>query len=108
MKKNGKWRLCTDYRKLNSMTVPDSYSLPNIDEIFSSLGGAVIFSTLDLFSGYNQIRMADDIIDFTSFTTIRKFVYKVMPFGLTGAPATFQREMNCVLYDLLGKCVCFP
>jgi len=105
MKKNGKWRLCTDYRKLNSMTVPDSYSLPNIDEIFSSLGGAVIFSTLDLFSGYNQIRMADDIIDFTSFTTIRKFVYKVMPFGLTGAPATFQREMNCILFDLLGKCV---
>jgi len=106
IKKNGKWRLCSDYRKLNSMTVPDSYSLPNIDEIFSSLGGAKIFSTLDLFSGYHQIRMAEDSIDLTSFTTkFGNFVYKVMPFGLTGAPATFQREMNRILFDLLGKCV---
>ena len=106
MKKNGKWRLCTDYRKLNSMTVPDSYSLPNIDEIFSALGGATIFSTLDLFAGYHQIRMAEDSIDLTSFTTkFGNFLYKVMPFGLTGAPATFQREMNRILFDLLGKCV---
>jgi hypothetical protein len=52
MKKNSKWRLCFNYRKLNSMAVPDSYSLPNIDEIFSSLGDAIIFSALDLFSGY--------------------------------------------------------
>jgi len=106
MKKNGKWRLCTDYGKLNSMTVPDSYSLPNIDESFSSLGGAIIFSTLDLFSGYHQIRIAEDSIDLTSFTIkYGNFMYKVIPFGLTGAPATFQREMNRILFDLLGKCV---
>ena len=106
LKKNGKWRLCSDYRKLNAMTVPDSYSLPNIDEIFDSLGGATIFSTLDLFSGYHQIKMDEDSIDLTCFTTkFGNFVYKVMPFGLTGAPATFQREMNRILFDLLGKCV---
>eukprot|EP00833_Pecoramyces_ruminatium_P017519 jgi/Orpsp1_1/1191551/evm.model.d7180000086902.1 len=105
-KKNGKWRLCADYRKLNSLTVPDSYSLPHIDEIFSSLCGAKIFSTLDLFSGYHQIRMDDDSIDLTSFTTrYGNFVYKVMPFGLCGAPATFQREMNRILFNLLGVCV---
>jgi len=106
LKKNGKYRLCSDYRRLNSITVPDSYALPNIDEIFSCLGGAFIFTTLDLFSGYHQIRMADDSIVLTSFTTkFGNFVYKVMPFGLTGAPATFQREMNRILFDLLGKCV---
>ena len=103
LKKNGKWRLCSDYRKLNAITVPDSYSLPNIDEIFDSLGGAKIFSTLDLFSGYHQIRMDEDSIGLTCFTTkFGNFVYNVMPFGLTGAPAT---QMNRILFDLLGKCV---
>jgi len=78
MKKNGKWKLYTDYRKLKAMTVPDSYSLPNIDKIFSSLGGAIVFSTLDLFSGYHQIRMAQDSIDLTSFTTkYGNFLYKL-------------------------------
>jgi len=105
-KKNGKWRLCSDYRKVNDLTVPDVYSLPNIEEIFDSLAGAIIFSTLDLFSGYHQILMAEDSIDITGFTTkFGNFVYKVMPFGLTGAPATFQREMNSILIELLGKSV---
>jgi len=91
------------------MIIPDSYSLPNIDENFGFLGDTLIFSTRDLFSGYHQIRMAEDSIDLTCFTTkFGNFVYKVIPFGLTGAPATFQREMNCVLFDLLGKCACFP
>jgi len=77
------------------MTVPDSYFLPNIDEIFSALGEAIIFSTLDLFAGYHQIRMAEDNIDLTSFTTkFGNFVYKVMPFGFTDAPATFQRNKS--------------
>ena len=105
-KKNGKWRLCNDYRRVNALTVPDVYSLPNIEEIFDSLAGATVFSTLDLFSGYHQILMAEDSIDITGFTTkFGNFVYKVMPFGLTGAPATFQREMNSILLELLGKSV---
>ena len=105
-KKNGKWRLCSDYRKVNDLIVPNVYSLPNIEEIFDSLAGAIIFSTLDLFSGYHQILMAEDSIDITGFTTkFANFVYKVMLFGLTGTPATFQREMNSILIELLGKSV---
>jgi len=106
LKKNGKWRLCSNYCKLNAMTVPDSYSLLNIDEIFYSQGCAEIFSTLDLLSGYHQFRMDEDRIDLTCSTTkFGNFVYKVILFGFTGAPATFQKEMNRILFELLGKCV---
>lgn len=105
-KHNNDWRMCVDYRKLNDITVPDSYSLPYIDEIFDNLGGATIFTTLDLFSGYHQILMDDDSIDKTCFTTkFGNFVFKVMPFGLCNAPATFQREMNKIFFDLIGVCV---
>ena len=100
------WRMCVDYRKLNDITVPDSYSLPYIDEIFDNLGGATIFSTLDLFSGYHQNLMDDESVEKTCFTTkFGNFVFKVMPFGLCNAPATFQREMNKILFDLIGVCV---
>jgi len=108
VKKKGKnqWRLCVDFRKLNALTVPDVYALPDIWEIFDCLGGAIIFTTLDLFAGYHQILMDEESVNLTCFTTkFGNFVYKVMPFGLTGAPATFQREMNRILFDLLGKCV---
>jgi len=105
-KHNGKWRMCVDYRKVNDITVKDSYSLPNIDEIFDSLDGAKIFTTMDLYSGYHQILMDDDSVEITSFTTrFGNYQFKVMPFGLTNAPATFQREMNRILFPLIGKCV---
>ena len=105
-KNSGDYRLCIDYRKVNDATIPDAYPLPYIDEIFASLHGATIFTTLDLFSGYHQILMDDDSVEITSFTTkFGNFVYKVMPFGLTNAPATFQREMNKILFDLIGVCV---
>jgi len=105
-KHNGKWRMCVDYRKLNQVTEKDAYSLPLIDEIFDGLNGATVFSTLDLYSGYHQIPMHPESIDFTSFTTIfGNFNFNVMPFGLTNAPATFQREMNKILFPLIGKCV---
>ncbi|OUM69779.1 hypothetical protein PIROE2DRAFT_37897, partial [Piromyces sp. E2] len=77
-----------------------------IEEIFDSLEGATIFSTLDLFSGYHQILMDEESINLTGFTTkFGNFVYKVMPFGLIGAPATYQREMNRILFELIGKSV---
>jgi len=100
-KKNGKWRLCVGSRKVNEATKKDSYSLPNIEEIFDSLDGAKIFSTLDLYSGYHQILMYDDSVEITTFTTkFGNYQFKVMPFGLTGAPATFQREMNRIFIIL--------
>eukprot|EP00833_Pecoramyces_ruminatium_P004031 jgi/Orpsp1_1/1178063/evm.model.c7180000063880.1 len=105
-KPNGKYRLCIDYRKVNNVTEKDSYSIPNITEIFDSLDGAKIFTTLDLYSGYHQILMDEESIEVTSFTTkFGNYQFKVMPFGLTGAPATFQREMNRILFPLIGKCV---
>ena len=105
-KKNGKWRLCIDYRKVNDLTVKDSYSLPYIDEIFDSLDGAQIFTTMDLYSGYHQILMDEESVEITTFTTkFGNYQFKVMPFGLTGAPATFQREMNRILFPFIGKFV---
>ena len=105
-KKNGKWRLCIDYRKLNDITIKDSYALPFIDELISSVRGAKIFSALDLYSGYHQIPMNPNDIEKTSFTTkFGNYNFKVMPFGLTNAPATFQREMNRILLPLIGNCL---
>ena len=102
-KHNGKWRMCVDYRRVNDATMKDSYSLPNIDEIFDSLDGAKIFTTMDLYSGYHQILMDEESVEVTSFTTkFGNYQFKVMPFGLTGAPATFQREMNKILFPFIG------
>ena len=105
-KKNGEWRMCIDFRKLNEITVKDAYALPFIDELLESVHGATIFSALDLFSGYHQIPMNPDDIEKTSFTTkFGNYCFKVMPFGLTNAPASFQREMNRILMPLIGKCL---
>ena len=105
-KPNGKWRMCFDYRKFNDATIKDSYSLPNIDEIFDSLDGAIIFTTMDLYSGYHQILMDEESVEVTSFTTkFGNYQFKVMPFGLTNAPATFQREMNKILFPFIGDFV---
>jgi len=105
-KKNGRWRLCIDYRLLNNITKKDAYAIPIIQEIFDALKDAYIFSTLDLFSGYHQIPMFKDDQELTSFTTkFGNYYFKVMPFGLTNAPATFQREMNRIFFDLINKCV---
>ena len=106
LKKNGDWRLCVDYRKLNNLTIKDSYSLPLIDDILTFIGNTKILSTIDLFSGYHQIPMATEDKDKTAFTTMfGNFNFKVMPFGLCNAPATFQREMNRIFFDLIGVCL---
>ena len=105
-KKNGKWRLCIDYRKLNEITYKDAYAIPYMEELLYSVCGAIIFSAIDLFAGYHQIPMNPDDIEKTSFTTkFGNYNFKVMPFGLTNAPATFQREMNRILLPLIGKCL---
>ena len=103
-KKDGSMRICVDYRRVNEVTVKDSYPIPKIEEILNQLGGNTVFTTLDLASGYHQVSVKKEDRGKTAFCTDRGlFEYVVMPFGLTNAPATFQRLMERVLKGLIGK-----
>ena len=105
-KKGGDKQLCVDYRKLNKLTEENRYPLPRIDDLLDSLGGATWFSTMDLASGFWQVQMAKEDIKKTTFITANGlYEFTVMPFGLNNAPSTFQRLMNWVLRDYLGKFV---
>jgi len=101
-KKNGKLRFCVDYRALNKVTKKDEYPLPRIEEMLDSLGGSTYFTSLDLASGYWQVEMKPEDREKTAFITqFGTFQFKVMPFGLCNAPATFQRLMDEVLQGIL-------
>lgn len=100
-KKDGSTRFCVDYRKLNSLTLKDSYPLPRIDESLDALRGSKWFSTLDLQSGYFQVEMDTEDAEKTAFTTFcGLYQFKVMSFGLCNAPATFERMMEVILSGL--------
>ena len=100
-KRNWKLCICVDYCHLNSVTKPDAYPLPRIDDLLDQLGSAKYFTTLDLASDYWQMHVADDSIQKTAFTMPQGlFEFHVMPFGLTNAPAVFQRLMSRVLNGL--------
>lgn len=103
---NKKWRVVVDFRKVNEITIGDSYPLPNITDILDQLGHSQYFSTLDLASGYHQIPMDPMDRHKTAFTTPYGFFeYTRMPFGLKSAGSSFQRLMNAVLTGLQGiKC----
>jgi len=101
-KKTGDWRLCVDYRKLNALTVKNKFPLPVIDELLDELVGAQWFTTLDMPSGFHQILVAEEDIAKTVFQTHSgHYEYKVMPYGVTGGPSTFQHVMNTVLAPIL-------
>jgi hypothetical protein len=105
-KKNGECRLCVDFRRLNAYTFKNKFPLPIIEELFEELLGARWFTTLDLRSGFHQILVSKEDQHKTVVQThFGHFEYKVMPYGLTGAPATFQAIMNHILAPLLRKCV---
>jgi len=98
-KKNDEWRMCIDFRQLNARSIPDAYPTPRINYVLKRLSHARIMSTLDLKSGYWQIPMASDSKQYTAFTVPGRglFQWRVMPFGLHSAAATFQRALDSVI-----------
>lgn len=100
-KEDGSTRLCVDFRRLNDVTVGDSFPVPRIDDSLRALGGAQIFSTQDLTKGYWQVPVNEEDKEKTAFTCHKGlFEFNTMPFRLNGAPATFQRLLTAVLGDL--------
>ena len=89
----GKWRMCMDFTDLNKTCSKDSFPLPRIDQLVDSTAGLLMF--MDAFSGYNQIKMAEEDQEKTTFITSQGlYCYKVMPFGLKNAGTTYQRLVN--------------
>lgn len=104
-KKDQSWRFCVDYRYLNAMTVKSKYPVPVFEELMDEIGQAKWFSKLDLKAGYHQILLQPGEEHKTAFQTHKgHFEFRVMAFGLTGAPATFLSAMNDTLTPVLRKC----
>ena len=103
-KADGSTRFCVDFRKLNEVTVGDSFPIPRIDDSLRALHGAQIFTTLDLTKGYWQVPVKESDREKTAFSCHRGlYEFNTMPFGLKGAPATFQRLMTNVLGEFNWK-----
>ena len=102
-KANGKWRLCIDFTDINKACSKDSFPLPRIDLIVDATAGHELLSFMDAFSGYNQISMDPDDQEKTSFVTAQgTYCYRVMPFGLKNAGATYQRLVNRMFQKQIG------
>lgn len=107
-KKDGTLRLCIDYRKLNSRTKKDAYNIPRTDSLIDCLQGAKYFATLDLYSGFHQVKLDPDHEERTAFSVgpLGFFQFRKMPFGLCNSPSTFQRLMEQVLDGLTMLTCC--
>ncbi|GKF18325.1 putative reverse transcriptase domain-containing protein [Tanacetum coccineum] len=106
VKKNGSFRMCIDYRKLNKLTIKNRYPFPRIDDLFNQLQGSSVYSKIDLRSRYHQLRIKEEDILITAFRTqYGHFEFQVMPFGLTNAPAVFMDLMNRVCKPYLDTFV---
>ena len=104
--KDGSLRTIADYRGLNEVTIKNKYPLPMINDLFDRLQGAKVFSKIDLRSGYHQLKIREQDIPKTAFTTrYGLYEYTVMSFGLTNAPAYFMNLMNKVFMEFLDKFV---
>lgn len=105
-KNDGSWRFCIDFRKLNKVTLKESAQLPLIDDLIQKAGKGKVFSKLDLASGYWQLRVEENSRKLLRFETEDgQYQFKVLPFGVTNAPAIFQRVMNNILKGIDGVVV---
>ena len=96
--------MCVDYRDLNRASPKDNFPLPHIDMLVDNTAQHSLFSFIDGLSGYNQIRMALEDMEKTTFVTMwGTFCYKVMPFGLKNVGATYQRAMVILFHDMMHK-----
>ena len=103
-KKDGSLRLCIDYRKLNKVTKPDRFPMPNMSDLIFGLQGTQYFTTLDLVRGYYQVPLDPETAEYTAFSTPRNhYQFKRLAFGLRNAPGAFQREMQEVLRGFDNK-----
>jgi hypothetical protein len=107
-KKDGQWQICVDYRDLNRATPKDEYPMPVAETLINATAGHKILSFMDGNAGYNQIFMASEDINKIAFRVpgaVGLFEYVVMTFGLKNAGATYQRAMNYIFHNLIGKLV---
>ena len=103
--RKNRWRLCLDYRTVNSLSVaPMAHPLPNIEELLDQFRGQVYFHTLDLYQGYHQCQLEEESREITAFATRKGlFEFKRMPFGLNSCPTTYQALMEAILGELCWK-----
>ena len=103
-KANGKWRMCVDFTDLNQACPKDNFPLPRIDQLVDSTAGHKLLTFMDAFSSYNQILMAEEDQEKTAFVTSQGlYSYRVMPFGLKNAGATYQRLVNQMFKKQIGR-----
>uniref|UniRef100_A0A8C5PP08 ribonuclease H n=1 Tax=Leptobrachium leishanense TaxID=445787 RepID=A0A8C5PP08_9ANUR len=102
-KKDGTTRFCVDYRRINDCTITDAYPMPRVDELLDQISRGHFLTTVDLCKGYWQIPLAEEATPKSAFITpFGLYQFRVMPFGMKNAPATFQRLIDCLLDGLQG------